>query len=84
MQILDLTLSLILRFKLRLGGYTPYGVRFLQIAPPYRSRFQDKMGIFWRLPGLELRDAWELLEDDSKILIDELEHIPLFQKFKYY
>ena len=42
------------------------------------------MGIFWRLLGLELGDAWELLGDDSKVLIDELEHIPLFRKFKYY
>ena len=66
-----LTLSLILRFNLRLGGYTPYGVRFLQIALPYRSRFQDTMGIFWRLSGLELGDAWGLLGEDLKILRDE-------------
>ena len=42
------------------------------------------MGIFWRLPGLELGDAWGLLGEDLKVLGDELEHIPLFQQFKYY
>ena len=59
-----------------------WGLHSIWSANFCKSHFhidQDFMGIFWRPPGLELGDAWELLGEDLKVLGDELEHIPLFR-----
>jgi hypothetical protein len=77
-----LTLSLNLRFDLRLGGYIPYGMLFFETHFSYVSFFKTKR-VLLKTFKRRTEDAWELLEKTSRLLKDQLEYLPASGCFKY-
>jgi hypothetical protein len=77
-----MTLSLNLRFDLRLGGYIPYGMWFFESYFPYGSSSRQHE-YYWRPSREALGDAWGLLEKTSRQLKDQLEYLPASGWFKH-
>ena len=78
------TLSLDRRFNLRLGGYIPYGMRFLRKSHLPYGFFKKATRVLEKTSKEELGDAWELLEKASRLLVKLLEYLPASWQFVYY